>query len=290
MKNISILSPAKLNLSLRIKSKRIDNFHEIESNIQIIDLFDVIKIRLDDTVDGVEVECTNKKIRESDNLAYIAANKFLEFFDIKSNIKIFIDKKIPLGSGLGGGSSNAASILIGLSKIFNLDRFEDLYKIACEIGSDVPLFLFSRSAILTGRGEIINLIKSPPSLKFFLIVPNFSSYSTDMYSKWIENETMINKYFEQKKPKTISFADSNIELRNDFLPILIGENNSFVEIFQILDSMGMNSYSVSGSGSSIFAIINQNESGKELMSYFESSSHYKTFICSSIEGWRFQID
>ena len=111
-----------------------------------------------------------------------------------------------------------------------------------------------------------------------------------MYSKWIENETMINKYFEQKKPKTISFADSNIELRNDFLPILIGENNSFVEIFQILDSMGMNSYSVSGSGSSIFAIINQNESGKELMSYFESSSHYKTFICSSIEGWRFQID
>ena len=54
--------------------------------------------------------------------------------------------------------------------------------------------------------------------------------------------------------------------------------------------MGMNSYSVSGSGSSIFAIINQNESGKELMSYFESSSHYKTFICSSIEGWRFQID
>ena len=126
MEKINILSPAKINLSLDIISKREDNFHNIRSHVQIIDFFDEISIEIDNNDSNISLDCSEKKISTNENLAYIAANKFLEAFNIDSGLKIKIKKKIPLGSGMGGGSSNAAAVLIGLSKIFKIEDFQKI--------------------------------------------------------------------------------------------------------------------------------------------------------------------
>ena len=121
MEKINILSPAKINLSLDIISKRDDGFHNIRSCVQIIDFFDEISIEINNNDSSISLDCSEKKISSKENLAFIAANKFFEAFNVRSGLKIKIKKRIPLGAGMGGGSSNAAAVLIGLSKMFKIE-------------------------------------------------------------------------------------------------------------------------------------------------------------------------
>ena len=197
MERINILSPAKINLSLDIISKREDNFHNIRSHVQIIDFFDEISIEIDNNDSNISLDCSEKKISTNENLAYIAANKFLEAFNIDSGLKIKIKKKIPLGSGMGGGSSNAASVLIGLSKIFKIEDFQKILNLGEELGSDIPLFLYSRSACISQKGQVVNLVKNPPKLNYFIVMPRLEISSKKSYRNWKGNEEYI---------KTVSYT------------------------------------------------------------------------------------
>lgn len=120
MKSITLLSPAKVNLTLKVQGKRTDGYHEIESIMQPVDLFDIVKIEVENG-DEILLNLRGIKIpREKDNLAYKAAQLYLKRSGTRKKIIISIDKVIPIGAGLGGGSSNAAAVLVGLNRLLNI--------------------------------------------------------------------------------------------------------------------------------------------------------------------------
>jgi 4-diphosphocytidyl-2-C-methyl-D-erythritol kinase len=145
---ISLNAPAKINLYLQVLGKRPDGYHEIDSLMQAIDLYDHITI---EKSDSIELECDDPSIpSDSSNLAFKAA-ALLQRAAYFPGARIILKKRIPSGSGLGGGSSDAAFVLRGLSQLYNLDlSAEQKKEIAGEIGSDVPFFLSSGQAIVEG--------------------------------------------------------------------------------------------------------------------------------------------
>ena len=183
---IRLLAPAKVNLSLRILGRRQDGFHEIESLVQKISIYDRISIS-ERTNQGIGLTCSDPSLPTGpDNLAHRAAQLFIESSGIREKgISIHLDKVIPHGAGLGGGSSDAATVLMGLNTLFKLSwTREQLTELGQEIGSDVPLFLYPSPALVSGRGEIV---KSSPILLnavFVVVFPGFSVSTQWAYSNF----------------------------------------------------------------------------------------------------------
>ena len=128
-----------------------------------------------------------------ENLTTKAALKFIDYFSISSHLNISVKKRIPVGAGMGGGSSNAASTLIALSKLFSIDNFDALKGIAIELGSDVTFFLYSMTAIVGGRGEIVEPYNINEKIKYLLIFNNIISEKKLIYSLLDENYDLLKK-------------------------------------------------------------------------------------------------
>src|SRR6266536_2589015 len=156
---MQILAPAKINLSLRILTRRPDGFHEIETLIAPISLYDKIDIEKQNR--WIDFNCDDPTLSTcDDNLVVRAAKAFFEKTKIKSGVSIKLEKKIPHGAGLGGGSSDAAAALKALNQLFEtkLSR-KELAKLGSTIGSDVAFFVFESVALCKGRGEIVEPTK-----------------------------------------------------------------------------------------------------------------------------------
>ena len=290
MNKIQIFSSAKINLDLIIKEKRDDNYHEISSVVQPIGLQDSIVIEATDSSKLVELNSSGPEIPIGDNLILKAAESFYNTFSIKQSIKISVKKNIPLGSGMGGGSSNAAAILIGLSKFFHIDNFPELLVMAKSLGSDVPFFLYSRTARISGRGDIVEIIKNPPKLRYLLIFPGFESGTKDLYDLWDKEHSNKENPVQWNSPKKICFNNQDLHLKNDFLPMLIEKHQQYKNIFNILDDFGLSNYSISGSGSTVFAILDDGFDTKDAEKYLQSYINVKAVRTNSVEGWHFLVD
>jgi 4-diphosphocytidyl-2-C-methyl-D-erythritol kinase len=181
---MQVLAPAKINLSLRILNRRADGFHEIETFIAPISLCDKIDIEKQNR--WIDFSCDDVDLPSGDdNLVVRAAKLFFAETKTSGGVSIKLHKKIPHGAGLGGGSSDAASTLIALNELFqtNLPR-EALAKMAEQIGSDVPFFIFGSAAMCRGRGEIVmpELLKEKMSI--LLLKPAFGVSTPWAYSRW----------------------------------------------------------------------------------------------------------
>src|SRR6266404_2377297 len=181
---MQILAPAKINLSLRILNPRADGFHEIETLIAPISLYDKIDIEKQNR--WIDFSCDEPTLSTGDdNLVVRTAKLFFEQTKTKSGVSIKLHKKIPYGAGLGGGSSDAAATLRGLNQLFETKlSLEDLVKLGSEIGSDVPFFLFESAAICKGRGEIVEPTKLTKKMSILLMKPAFGVASGWAYSRW----------------------------------------------------------------------------------------------------------
>src|SRR5437764_14631668 len=172
---MQVLAPAKINLSLKILGERSDGFHEIETLITPISLYDEIKVEKRRGKTGIEFHCDEPSVPQGDdNLVVRAAKAFFNKTKLKRCVSIELQKKIPHGAGLGGGSSDAASTLLALNELFEtrLPR-EALAKMAEVIGSDVPFFIFESAALCKGRGELVRALKLPKRLSILLLKPAF---------------------------------------------------------------------------------------------------------------------
>ena len=141
MNRLKLLSPAKVNLFLEVLGKRPDGYHEIETVMQTVSLCDQLEFREIKT--GIKVTSHHPNLPDGPrNLIYQAAHLIKQRYQIRQGINIFIDKRIPIGAGLGGGSSNAATTLVGLNKLWKLGLPEtELSCLAAQLGSDVPFFI-----------------------------------------------------------------------------------------------------------------------------------------------------
>ena len=180
---IRILSPAKINLYLNIKGKYPGGFHRLESIVERISLCDEISI-LVSKVPKIKISSNNKGLETDENLIFKAANLVQKKYKIPFGFDIFLKKNIPIGAGLGGGSSNAASTLLGLNKLFNLKLGKkELYSLGAKLGSDVNFFLSqSKFAFLEGRGEKITPLRIRNKFRHFILSPGRAISTKRIYT------------------------------------------------------------------------------------------------------------
>jgi len=256
MKKLTLNSNAKINLSLEILRKRNDGFHEINSLFVPIDLSDKIEFT---TSDGFQLQTIPSQIITPMNENIIFKTIKLIQFKYKINIeliKITLYKKIPIGAGLGGGSSNAATTLLGVNEMYNLNLSQsELINLAENIGSDVPFFVFNKPAIVQGRGEIIQPVHLPFNFNIVLVYPLLNISTKFAYS-------LVSKG-RQKEPtdfiKVLNEIKSLDEFRNnfsnDFEEILFPHFPILKKIKEKLYTLGAKYSGLSGSGSTCFGIF-----------------------------------
>ena len=186
---ITVVSPAKINLHLEVLGKRKDGYHELAMLMQSINLEDYLEIELNSS-GSINLSSNNTDLDlEDDNLIIKTANILRSYYPNRNlGANIFLNKNIPIGAGLAGGSSNAAATLIGLNKLWalNLDQ-STLAKFALKLGSDVPFFLEGGSQYCFGRGEILEKYRFDS--RFFLIIlknPKVSLSTSDIYKKYYD--------------------------------------------------------------------------------------------------------
>ena len=251
-------SYAKINLFLQVIGKRRDGYHELYTLMHKIDFFDYIKINKNNT-NSIKIKTNIDELNNEKNLSYQAAMLFFKQSGIKPQVTIEIEKHIPQGSGLGGGSSNAAYTLSMLNEMFDFPiDDEQIYTLAAELGCDVAFFLCKKpAAIAAGRGEIINEIEcNTGENTVFLAIPQINISTAYVYSKLLlTTGEPINKMPFVANIGKCELDDIKPHLFNDLEGAALKEFGVLREIKSILIGHFGNAL-LSGSGASIFSIIN----------------------------------
>lgn len=259
-----VRAPAKINLSLLIAGKRPDGFHEIETVMSKVSLYDDLLFEMSDAP-GVSLKCCGEYevAGDEDNLVYRACMLAVSGSSSKSErltergIKITLTKRIPVGAGLGGGSSDAAAALMGLNKFASLGlNDDDLYNLAVQLGSDVPFFLGGPLAFCTGRGEKIRPIKQNFNFRVLLIFPDVTALTKRVYSFYKHD---VGIYTDL----SVKISDYLLENRVDFVTDMCVNMleyacyKGYSELGQIktrIDKLGISGVCLSGSGSTMYIL------------------------------------
>ncbi|MDO8426134.1 MAG: 4-(cytidine 5'-diphospho)-2-C-methyl-D-erythritol kinase [Deltaproteobacteria bacterium] len=253
-------SPAKVNLILRVIKKREDGFHDIFSVMQPVSLFDHISIEVKEG-DSISVSSDRTDLpADSSNLAYRAARLFFDLTGIKKGAAIHIQKNIPVGGGLGGGSSNAATVLIGLNGLTGAGLSEkELMDESSKLGSDVPFFILKGAAVATGRGEVLKKI-TLPRFNYVLVNPGLH-----VSTAWVYNNLDLTKKVEDN---ILSYSEAGLWegerikrlLVNDLEPVTAKRYPVISELKRELDGLGALGALMSGSGPTVFGVFPDRDS------------------------------
>jgi 4-diphosphocytidyl-2-C-methyl-D-erythritol kinase len=256
---MQVLAPAKVNLSLRILRKRDDGFHEIETLMAPVAIFDTLEIERS-AGGGLEFTCSDPALpADGDNLVVRAARHFCSSLEIEPDVRIALTKQIPHGAGLGGGSSDAASALLALDHVFKtgLSR-EELSRLAAPLGSDVPFFLWKRAAWCRGRGEIVEPCDLPRALPLLLIKPPFPVPTPWAYRQWRDSIEIPG----------MSYAPQQFDwgaLANDLERPVFEKYLQLAEMKRwFLAQPETTGALMSGSGSTVFALLRDKSAGPAL--------------------------
>ena len=254
--SISLIAPAKLNLNLYVKHKLENNYHSLESDICFLDLYDEINLELS-TLNKIRLSDKSTFILKNENLLSKTLNYFNKEFKNDNKFNITLKKNIPIGAGLGGGSSDSATLLLGLRYFYNRSpnnskkiTFNKLKEIGLKIGSDVPACIVGKSLRIRGIGEKLKKIYVAENYKFLLIYPN----------KTLSTKNVFNQFSFKcvKKTKPMFFNKIKIFNSLDFVSQSIEP-----EIKNILDTLKsfekIIAYGMSGSGSSCFGIFRKSQ-------------------------------
>jgi 4-diphosphocytidyl-2-C-methyl-D-erythritol kinase len=281
VKSKTILSPAKVNLFLKVVSKRPDSYHNIVSIVDIISLFDII--HMEEIPDNIVTIKDDKGVLPQGmaNTMYRAAIALKERYKISSGINIYIEKNIPIGSGLGGPSSNAATVLRELIKLWTISvSATELNEIGSSIGADVPLFLHGKPCIMRGIGNEISPIELP-SLWYLIVYPNVSISTRKVYEGL---KIVLTK--KQNDIKLVAKFNSTHEvsaiLENDLEKVGILLCPTIQTIKDRLIEAGAGGALMSGSGSSVFGIFETEESAKEAIALLANTG--SIFIARSFRS------
>ncbi len=261
MKRFRIISPAKVNLRLDILEKRQDGYHELRTIFQKISLHDTLFFTLRKEK-GIRIQTNHPDLPTGrGNLVFKAAHLILKRSNYKGGILIQIKKRIPIGAGLGGGSSNAAATLYALNQMLGMGLTkEELMEIGIKIGADVPFFLYKGGAAIgSGIGERLEKIELP-LLFYVLIYPNFEVSSRWAYQNFLltKKEFHFNLHQLLTTPQRISSF-----LWNDLEEVVSHRYQEIAMMKEMLLSVGALGSLMSGSGPTVFGIFSSEEASKK---------------------------
>jgi len=278
---LKILSPAKVNLHLRVLRKREDNYHDLATLMQKISLYDELEFCPSDR--GIHLQCPGTSLPENeDNIVFRAADKILSLAGCSSGVSITIHKKIPLAAGLGGGSSNAAMTLLALNELFRLNfSNEELRKIGSTLGADVPFFLFHGPAWAFGIGDRLEGAPDIPSVWFVLVNPGFEVSTKVIFEKL--NLGLTNEVIHYSIPRFLTMADVVAGLSNDLESVTLKRHPSLQDIKDSLLSVGAAGALMSGSGPTLFGIFNTEDGAKKAEAVLGKSTVWTVFRARSVD-------
>ncbi|MFN8769245.1 MAG: 4-(cytidine 5'-diphospho)-2-C-methyl-D-erythritol kinase [Neisseriaceae bacterium] len=260
------LSPGKLNLGLKVVGQLNDGYHKLKTVFCLIDIFDEISIQIIDNVKVSLIE-HNQAWPYQNDLAYRAAIALQEISSSKLGVNIKIKKVIPSGSGMGGGSSNAATVLLVLNKLWEINLSKDeLIKLGKTLGADVPFFVYGQNAYATGIGEILTPVEL--NQQYFVIVkPSFHIPTKNIFSNLKINFDNI----EEKKitPKSLISTQEN-----DLFPIALKLYPQLKAIVEHLQRFG--NVAMTGSGSAVFLTFTNEDEAKKVAKLIRNS--YNSYL------------
>ena len=281
MNSIELISYAKVNLRLDILGKRPDGYHEIRTVFQKISLADEMSIAI--AKSGIEITCDHPHVPVNEtNLAYRAAHILLNKHKVQDGVNISIKKRIPIAAGLGGGSSNAASTLMGINQLFELGMNpQELMRTGKDIGADVPFFIFGESALATGIGEKMEPLEVVPPLWFLLITPDFPISTAWAYRNTRRGLTKTNN--NTIIPKCINHLQDVITiLSNDLEHVVIPRYPLIQEIKDALLAEGAKGSLMSGSGSTVFGIFESEAGAQEAFSQIKRQKNWQVHVSQKV--------
>jgi 4-diphosphocytidyl-2-C-methyl-D-erythritol kinase len=264
--SLSLKAPAKINLYLEIKGNRPDGFHELVMVLQSIDLCDFVHLRTHET-ETVNVSCNHPQVpTDRTNLAFRAALLMQQNYPGLGGVDIVIEKQIPVGAGLAGGSTNAAAVLVGLDRLWDLGLTQpELCELGAELGSDVPFCITGGTALAVGRGEVLSPLPDLDRIALVICKPRQISISTVWAYQTFRSENLLatspikdQLYSSQILAAIATSEDDNFGrigrlLYNDLERVVLP---AYPELATLKASLQQDSCGalMSGSGSTVFAI------------------------------------
>ena len=277
-----LLSPAKINLFLSIKGRRPDGYHELSTLMVCIDLYDRITLRY--AGHGIRLQCDASNIPQDDrNLAFRAARLYETAYrrrwccDPFGGLSIGLHKRIPAGAGLGGGSSNAATILQALNdQVPDPLPFVDLAALALQLGADVPFFLTGRPALATGIGEVLTPWPGLPALALLVVFPGCGLATTEVYRALNLRLTKCQKKLKECLLKR-TFFDPAFHLCNDLEAVAMDRCPDIAVIKNEFVRLGALGALMSGSGSSVFGLFGSADEAWKAMQQMRMRAAWQVF-------------
>lgn len=288
---------AKINLGLDVVRKRADGYHDVKMIMQTIDVFDTLDIKLgiengENTVSlgglgKISVVCGDENVPCGEtNLVCKSAKAFLEYTGKKADISVKIEKSIPVGAGLAGGSTDAAAVLRALNVLLKTDLSDtELMKIAKNIGADVPFCVVGNTYLAEGIGEILTPVKSNIKFDILLVKPPFSVSTPSVYKSLVLDENTTHPDIDKIKN---ALEDGNVSviyenLGNTLEDVTLKMYGEVEKIKENLKNLGASAVLMSGSGPSVFAIFDDRQ--KLDGAYKIMKEKYKqTYLTSTINN------
>lgn len=272
---------AKINLTLDILGKRDDGYHEVEMIMQSIDLADIVTL---EEADDIIVETDLAELADDrTNLAYRAADLLRDTYGVKRGAHIRIEKKIPLAAGLAGGSSDAATVLLGLNELWGLGLdMDELTALGARLGSDVPFCMIGGTMLATGRGEVLAKVPSLGAYPLVLVKPPLGVSTAAAYGGYRAENVKMHPTCDRM---TDAIASGDITrvyeaMGNVLETVTIPLRPEIAEIKQALIDAGVDKAMMSGSGPTVFAFVKTAEDGERIADIMRTK--YSTYtICTT---------
>ena len=279
----SLPSYAKINWILRVLGRRSDGFHELCTIFQTISLCD--RLTFEDA-ETVSLTCSDPRIPTGgENLIVRAAEMLRAEFGIWKGASIHLEKNIPSPGGLGGGSSNAAVALIGLSRLWGLETTGFLPKLAARIGADVPFFLFGGTALGTGRGDLIEPLDDISVGPMLVVTPNIAVPTGEIFGRY-RAETLTDTAQEHNlsvcRAEAERFRPAAAELANDLESTVFEAFPEVARVKNALIELGAVNAVLCGSGASVLGVFDKQETRQTAENALDQESTWRKFAVSAV--------
>ncbi len=298
IKKTSIQCPAKINLFLEITGKRPDGYHRLKTLFGKINVYDVLDLSLAPGLQGPELfvedsESTSSLSAGPDNLVLRAANLFFKAFDVQVGVRLSLKKRIPIGAGLGGGSSDAAGTLVGLGKLLGLDSGgasyrKKVFELARGLGADIPFFIQPHAfALGEGIGDRLTAVKIPQALPYLILVfPGVSISTAESYkalSLPARKDVLTRLSQLDRLTEALRRGDA-VEKWGELLFNRLEDSKVSAEPIvrgarDILGKLGLKGVRMSGSGSSVFGFCRSYAEGEKILNKLKVYP-WKSFLTS----------
>ena len=282
-RSLTLKAYAKINLTLEVLGRREDGYHDIASIMQAVDLYDTLSF---EPADELTLVCDVPELAADDNLVLRAARLLREEAGHESGAKIKLEKRIPLASGLGGGSSDAAATLVGLNDLWELGlTIEELSPLAARVGSDVPFFLHGGTAMVLGRGERIRPLPPIDLQWLVLIAPSIHvpNKTASMYGQLTRSHMTRGALTRKLEARIRGGGDAPPQFYfNAFDDFAFKAYPELEKYWSTLDAMGGREIHLAGSGPSIFAPVSRREFGTAVHLLLKHQHGWEAFLVSTV--------